>query len=523
MRRHLLLLNLSLSLLLPSTPLFAANSSFEYIGYGGNRVVSGSMHLLKIDGEAIMFDAGAFYDDANTNAIAAIPSSLVTSLKAIVISHAHSDHIGRLTTILNLGYTNAIYCTEPTRAFLPVMTDMSARLSDHGIENFYYSKRNVGQKRLVVVHSHTDCPGGSKISPANRQDITARRTELADKGYRLCNFCVELDIEHIMDKVKTIPLYTPVNITPNITIEFFNTPHLPGSVMIKATSGKSGKSLLFTGDYGSALSPFLPEQDFVKEANYAIIEGTYGTDLYPITPSSRREFRQYIGDQIKKNQRVFIPAFVLDRTQQILWEISQGMKEGTIPPDTPVKIYGNSVFQINNIYLKEFRHEKYHPFFASRYFSEPSFDNIFTRGTTISKAVPGEISIASSGLVDHANTPTQIRNWLTDPQTTFIFVSYHSPDSTSGKLIRLGRKKTIQINNDTIPIKATVKKFDCFSGHGNYKQITTMLRQVSGLEKVLLVHLDNDRVDELLKHYQQEFPALQFIAPIVTQPIILSK
>jgi predicted metal-dependent RNase len=118
--RCTIVLSLSLFLLLCTAP----TDAFKYTGYGANRTVSGSMHLLEIGNENILLDAGSFYDREGEEE-GRYDGEFIASISAIIISHAHTDHLGNLSKIVNMGYEGKIYCTEPTAALMPTMLEMA--------------------------------------------------------------------------------------------------------------------------------------------------------------------------------------------------------------------------------------------------------------------------------------------------------------------------------------------------------------------------------------------------------------
>ena len=494
-------------------------SRFEYIGYGANRCVSGSLHVVTIDGDTIILDAGSFYSDDGVGA-PEIPPDLAKKAKCIILSHAHLDHTGRIINLVRMGYNGKIYCTGPTKEILPVMLLMSARVADYGKEDFYFSSnsfsRNKGEGRTTVCHLYKDCRNGKRISEKNKQEITCTRADLERYHLHLCRDCAQRDVDMVMKQVYGAILHRKYRITPKLTAEFFNTPHLPGAMMTKITSNATGKSLLFTGDVGSDLSPYLPPQDEVDSATWAIVEGTYGARIHSKKMETREEFQKFIGDRLREKKRVIIPAFVLDRTQQVLGEISKGVKAGRIPKNTKVKVFSPSAARLNEIYSKIFTTPRFAHQFSKIFKDEGPFDNIFTEYVKEEDVDYGEVATCSSGMADNVYSKEFVKKWVNDPRTVFLFVGWQDPGSIGGRLTKLDKKleePTITIDREEFPVKAEVTRFRCFSGHGKFDQIRDFLVKVNGLKVVLLVHSDPDTVEELAKAYKEYFPGIKFVIP----------
>lgn len=501
------------------------NTGIEYIGYGANKTVSGSLHIISIDGEKIMLDAGSFYGD-DKNQVEEFPKALLKDISAIVISHAHLDHIGRLLELVNIGYRGPIYCTEPTRELMPVMLKMAAKYGDYGKEEFYYSNAsyntNKKEDKNTAVHIYKDCQYGKNIKSQNIRTITSNREDLEEQGFYLCGECANLHVQKVMYLVKTLPLHKENKIASNISLELFNTPHLPGSVMIKLKSNKSGESILFTGDLGSGLSPFLPEQEIINSAEYMIIEGTYGNDSTDISFKDRIEFQEYIGKCVRNNKRIIIPAFVLDRSQQVLYEITKGIQTGHIPANTPVKVFGTSTAEINKIYSTSFTKKEFEPYFSQAYWKDGPFGDIFKEYSLLEDVNYGEIAVASSGMADSVYSKEFVKKWIADPNTVFIFVGYQDPDTIGGKLTSNESLSSIEIDSNKYESKAEIKRFSCFSGHANYSQIKNILSNIANLNNVLIVHVEEENIGELIDSYNKDFPNIKFLAPGSGEHIPLS-
>jgi len=534
-------------------------STLEYTGYGANRCVSGSMHLVSIDGDSLLLDAGIFYGNDGIGA-PPFPSDLLPGISAIILSHVHLDHSGRILELVKQGYRGKIYCSLPTRELMPTMMAMSAGSADLGRESFYFSKtsykKNRREKKPTCAHLHQDCPWGEQITEKGRRNCS--RKELEDLGFFLCKDCAMMEIDEALKLFQIVQPGRTYRVSPKLTAEFFNTPHLPGSMMVNISNPKTGRSLLYTGDFGSGLSPFLKEQDKVDSATWAIIEGTYGTGSHP--RQSREDFQKYVGECLKAGKRVIIPSFVLDRSQQVLREISQGIKAGYIPKNQKVKVFSPSAAEINDIYKQTFTGAQFSDQFSDNFNKEGPFDDIciIPRGWEDTVRY-GEIANCSSGMADAGYAKEFVKRWVDDPKTVFIFVGYQSPSSVGGRLTRLdstekfklkdgttvtgkvikentgmilvdtenGRRgvarasiaerrpggRSITIDGREYQVRAEIKKIGCFSGHGRPEQIAGLLSGLKGLKDVLIVHSDPNVIPLLAAYYRKLFPDINFVIP----------
>jgi metallo-beta-lactamase family protein len=495
----------------------SAKPAFEYVGYGANRCVSGALHVIRAGTDSVIFDVGSFYGN-DGDGVPPIPEETVREASAIIISHAHADHIGRLTYLYKIGYRGPIYCTEPTRELMKVMLPMSARFSDMGRETFYYSANSLEKNQKVgkntQVHLYT-CEWGSKISPRNMRTVECARTDLEELGFYLCKDCAQQECDAVMTHVQTMALGVPFRVSGRLEATFYNTPHLPGSAMVRIVDSRSGKSLLYTGDFGSGLSPYLPRQSMVPSSNVAIVEATYGAQDLVRSPDERDEFRRFIGDCIRDGKRVIIPAFVLDRTQQVLGEITTGMREGTIPRSTKVKVFSPSALQLNEIYAQEFTKPRYSEFFTESFMRTGPFEQIYEAGDG-RDVLPGEIGICSSGTADHAYSKEFVKRWVEDANTVFVFVGYQDPETIGGKLTSFKRRNNeqiIYIDGTEYTVKAQIWQTRCFSGHASYEQILSFLTGMPDLRTLVLVHLEEACVEQMIEKYTADLSNVEVICP----------
>lgn len=486
-----------------------------YTGYGANKSVSGAMHVLGIGELRLMLDAGMFYGD-DVNEGLDIPKDVVEEIDAIIISHAHLDHSGRLIDVINKGYSGKIYTSYPTKDIFEVMLEMTSKYGGaFGLENMYYSKNtminNKAKNKLTPVHVQETCEYLNNIKSKNKAIISIERENLINDGLSVCKKCIEIEINNVLERIITVPLYEEVLLKDRISFEFYNTPHLPGSVMTLIKDKNLDIKILYTGDIGSGLSPFLDKQDEIKEANIAIIEGTYGYTDISKEVEYRDEFIKYISNKLIENKRIIIPAFVLDRTQQILNELSNGIETGDIPYGTPIKVISPSANRINDIYLNNFSEYSHNVGLSNDFYKKgPFHESIFQALNYMEEVKHGEVVIASSGMADMEFSKEYIKQYIQDPNTVFIFVGYQDPDTIGGEL-NSNQTKTIIVDNNEYVIKGEIKRFNCFSGHADYTKIKELLKNIKGLEKVILTHANKDDFHKLEVIYESDLPGVEVI------------
>lgn len=497
-------------------------NTLSYTGLGAQKNVSGSMHSLKIGGNNYMIDAGIFYGDEGKNY--PWPDEIdPTNLKAVFITHAHADHIGRLPLLLKEGYSGPIYMTKVTYDLVKIMLVSSIKYFDFGEEPFYYSRNNKSEVKPVYLEEYYY--GDREVMVKNRVIIKSQRADLNDKGFYMSDLLLEhLEdelLKRLEEQVKVIEYDKPFKVD-NITAEFLYTTHIPGSAMLLLNI--NGKNILFSGDLGSDNSPFLKKNTPLDiKIDYLFVEGTYGINGNNSNNEAEREkFQQIIGDKLKEGYRIIIPAFVLDRTQQVLYEISQGMENNYIPKETVVKAYSPTSVQITDLYKNySSQNGDYKAFF-----SENMFSNLFniqnliynlknSDGSYATNINYGEIAVMSSGMASSAFSEDAINSYIEDPKTFIMIVGYQAEDTVGGDMIKASEKDESYIMIDEVEKKidpANIYRSHAFNSHADLNQIINIFKNTSP-KKIFLVHLNEETASAIAEKYKQGFVNSEIIIP----------
>jgi len=492
--------------------------SVYYTGFGANRVVGGALHRLTIGSDDYIIDVGSFYRDEGEN----YPLSDdidISNIRGIFITHAHADHIGRLPLLIEMGYSGPIYMTKVTKDILLINISSNIAYADVGIETFYYSKNNKNEKKPVYLERFNY--GQYQVKEKNRRYIKSLRSELEEKGYYLSSETKKKLIEEIINKLNkmiiTVDYNEIINLKNGVSCQFIYTSHLPGSAMIKFNIGN--KNVLFSGDIGSNNSPFLPpnsQLDF--DIDYLFVEGTYGTTTRENnTNDDRKALIEYIGDAIRNNERVIIPAFAVDRTQQLLYELKNGKIQGIIPKDKKIKVFSPTSQKITELYKSYSRRHNE----LSEYFTHIMFTDIFSMENLIFnptdennsydlEVLYGEIGIMTSGMIASGFSKEIVKEYISDEKTHFISVSYQDPDETGGKLFR--GDKEIEIDGKVYDVKANIYSTSAFSGHADIQEIHRVFQNINP-KQIYIIHLNSKDKKSLEKFYSITYSSSDIIVP----------
>jgi metallo-beta-lactamase family protein len=290
---------------------------------GAAREVTGSCHILRISGKTVLLDCGMFQghrtESREKNLRLPCP---VNEIDAVVLSHAHIDHAGRLPVLTRAGYRGTIYCTPATRDLSAIMLADSAYIQEKDAEF-----------------------------------LARRKKEHVEPLYNLA------DATAAVEQMVSIPYHHPVDVIPGLRATYVDAGHILGSasVVLDCADGKSTKRLIFSADIGRPGLPIIrdPEPP-VGGADAVIMESTYGERDHPPIEDMRERLAAVLRETAARGGRVLIPAFAVGRTQEIVYDLHALARAKKIPSvpiyiDSPLAIDATSVFAIASGHLRPWR------------------------------------------------------------------------------------------------------------------------------------------------------------------------
>lgn len=453
---------------------------------GGARTVTGSLHLLHINGKKILLECGLFQGrrkdtyDKNKN----FPFN-PKEIDALILSHAHIDHSGNIPNLIIKGFDGLIYATAATVDLCQIMLRDSAHLQEKDIEWVNKKRSKKGEPPVEPLYTLDD---------------------------------VEKAMEHFIGVQynKTIELFDGINFS------FRDAGHILGSagVHFEITENSNKKiSLGFSGDIGRPESPVIKSPDVLRDLDVLIMESTYGNRLHSPSEEVEEELAQTINQIFNDNGKVIIPAFAVGRTQTIVYVLHKLFDQNRIPEipiyvDSPLAVDATNVFRSHPECLDR---ETYRIFLQN---GEDPFG--FSRLKYIKKVEeskelndkPGPmIIISASGMAEGGRILHHLANNIENPGNLILFVGY-AAEQTLARKIMDGEKK-VNIFGEEYEVRAKVKTMDYFSAHADQRELLDYLRlnPAKKLKNIFLVHGEEDqaipfREKLLTKGYKTvEFPA----------------
>ena len=435
--------------------------------HGAARQVTGSAHLLEIGPHRILLDCGLFDSDRVSPDS---PNRRFTfdprDLDAVIVSHAHNDHIGRLPCLIRAGYNGPIFTTGATGDITSIMLRDSARI-----------------QREDARHA--------SLRAANGQ------LEPVEPLFELA------DVEWVVEKLHRLPYDTPTEILPGVRLTYLDAGHILGSAIVQLDYREDGRDrrFVFTGDLGRRGMSLLPDPTPVKNIDILVSESTYGAKELEPNETLMKQLHAIVARAIRLQSRIVIPAFSLGRTQRMVYcfqELFAAHRVRPIPVfvDSPLALRLTDVHRdYPDAYTPDARRlmDRDPAYFGSKHIN---FCATWDDSRRLNH-LPGPLAIiTSSGMCEAGRIKHHLRHTVEDPDNAIVIVSYQA-EGTLGRRIAEGVER-IQIMDKWYDLNAAVYVLDGFSGHADRNDFRWWFEQTGGkIGRAFLVHGEPESMEAL--------------------------
>lgn len=432
-----------------------------YSCHGAAKDVTGSCHQVQCGGHRILIDCGLFQGDRATEARNAQAFDFDPSrIDAVLLTHAHLDHCGRIPKLVREGFRGPIITTAATRELARVVLLDAAALQEE-------------EARRAARHERRD---EAATGPLYTLD----------------------DALHALDAFRVDVAYgETVQVADGIRATFQDAGHILGSasIVLDLDDGTRQRRVVFSGDLGNPGRPILRDPVPAPEADYVVMESTYGDRPHRSPSDSVDELYAAIRDTLGRRGNVVIPTFALERAQEILYHLHRGIRSGAIPAttrvflDSPMAISATEIFRRHpECFDVKMREELRH----GDPFSMPGLH--FTRETGESMAINqiegGAVILAGSGMCNGGRIRHHLKHNLWRQRSSIVFVGYAAAGSLARRIVDGARE--VRVFNEDIPVRAHVWTINGFSAHADQPALLAWLGD-SPRRRVLLVHGERER------------------------------
>jgi len=480
---------------------YALHSEICVEYFGGAERVSGSCALLQTDKTSVIVDCGTFYQEDELPVNNDFLDDKLTEAKALILTHSHIDHSGRIPYLISKGFKGTIYCTPATKKIIFELYDDGWNFDDMLQKYFWSSSKlsniqNIG-KGTLTLHWYDQCKKSIKnITYSDKKTSMSVLEKRYKINFKLCKKCLKRYLNEIRQQFKEVQYGENTVISEDIKFVLFDAGHIVGSssILFNVYDKQKSRSIVFSGDLGSGYSKIIKDKTIAPKADYVFVESTYGSSSKNVTFADYGRFRSEIAKALEKKNIVWIPALALHRTQKVLYEIKQAQDEGMIGSDVKIFSLSPSANGITNQYEQEIKEPS-----AYRWFT----DEIYQSRTLLPKNYTTEkpknfpkpaIIISSSGMMDQGTSLYLISKLLPFKDVSVFLVSYASPHTPAGQLKR--GAKYVKTKYGTSKVLAKIQSFDIFSDHPGADEVIRWLSNQDKYTNVYLVHGDKKNLKE---------------------------
>ena len=451
---------------------------------GATQTVTGSNYLVEAAGKRFLVDCGmwqgkAELEERNMDEFEFDPKSI----DFMLLTHAHIDHSGRIPKLYKEGYRNKVYAHKATCDLCALMLPDSGHIQE--METSWKNKKRIRK-------------GLPEVEPMYTAEEAAR--------------CLEIFEPVQYDQI--------IEITPQIHVRFNDAGHMLGSSIIELWVNEDGKEekTVFTGDLGNNDIPLLDSPTMIEDADYLVMESTYGSRLHLRNDEKAEIFLNVVSETLDNGGTVVIPSFAVGRTQEILYEINKLKDEkddeefrrkyktlmrADVYVDSPLAISATEVFRENtNLFEPEVRAE------IMRGDNPLEFPGLhFTRTADESKALnendKPSIIISASGMCDVGRIKHHLKHNIWNPKSTILFVGYQAPGTLGYQIVN--GAKTVKIFGEEFAVNARIEYIEGYSGHADQEGLMNFIYSfIKKPKNIFLVHGEPESQEVLRDKIEQE-------------------
>jgi len=446
--------------------------------FGAAREVTGSMHLIEVNGRRVLLDCGLFQghrtDTYERNLH--FPFDPAT-IDAVVLSHAHIDHSGNLPNLCKNGFRGNIWCTSATRNLCTYMLMDSGHIHEQDVAYLNKQRRKRNEPPVEPLYTQTDARASLK-------------------------------------QFISVGFHRPVPVADGVEVTFVPAGHILGAAFVQLdirepSTGRRWR-LVFSGDIGRFTSPILQSPECFDFADIVIMESTYGNRLHESYDDARKRLRDIINKTARRHGKLIIPAFAVGRTQEIVYALNQLDARGDIPDirvfvDSPLAVNATDVFRMHpEAWNEEVQHFLVEGNRRSP-FDYPQIEYVreVRRSKQLNNLSNPAIIISANGMAENGRILHHLKNNVEDARNSVLIVSFQA-EHTLGRRLQDGARE-VRIFGEAVAVRANVESIEGYSAHADQQELLAWADAFDRgrLQRLFLVHGEPQAIDTLAPLLQE--------------------
>lgn len=463
---------------------------------GAAKMVTGSNILIETKKYKILVDCGMFQGNKKVEAMnfEEFPYN-PSEIDYLILTHAHIDHSGRIPKLVKEGFRGRILSTKPTYDLCKIMLLDSAKIQEADVEWENRKRQRADKKPIEALYTMAEA-----------------------------EFSLRFFEDYLYEQMITI--------NEDIQLRFKDAGHVLGSAIVELWIKEDGETLklVFSGDLGLPNKPIINNPEYIDEADYLIVESTYGDTIHEGLGESTEKLIDIINKTVLRGGTVIIPSFAVGRTQELIYELNkyyeynQEIEEHMRIPiyvDSPMAVEATNAFQANsssfddeakNLILKGDN-----PFvFSNLRYVKDQKESMALNKYTFPKVIISSSGMATGGRVRH-----HLKHNLWDERNSLVFVGYQA-EGTLGRIILNGAKR-VKILGEEVAVKAEIYDLEGLSGHADQIMLLDWIRKIkSKPQKIFIVHGEAESAKALSEKIEEEFK-IETIIPNIQDKFVMEK
>ena len=464
--------------------------------FGAAKMVTGSNYLITTEKYNILVDCGMFQGNKEMEKMNFMDFPYdVEEVDYLILTHAHIDHSGRIPKLVKDGFRGKIICTKPTFDLCEIMLLDSAKIQESDVEWENKKRLRAGQDMIYPLYTMKDA-------------------------------------EESLKYFEPYFYNQRINLNEDISIRFKDAGHILGSAVVEMWIQEKGEQtkIVFSGDLGMPDRPIIKSPEFIEDADYLIIESTYGNTNHELFKSSTEKLIDIINRTVIRGGSVIIPSFAVGRTQELIYELNKYYEYNNeieeymripIYVDSPMAVNATEVFQKNSSSFDEEATELIlkgdNPFS----FSNLRYIRSQEESMALNKSNYPKVIISSSGMANAGRVRHHLKHNLWNPKNSLVFVGYQA-EGTLGRILLDGVKR-VKLLGEEIDVQLEIYDLEGFSGHADQKTLINWIdRFKTKPKKIFIVHGEEEQFNTLSNLIEDKFN-IETIVPNMEDKFNISK